>query len=295
MIQRKADGIEMGNRVGYLGPKGTFTEYATVKLMPEREHVPFPTIPECLDAVAEGRVDYAVVPLENAIEGSVNLTIDYLIHEQPLPIVGEVIVPITQHLMVHPQNREKWDEISDVYSHSHAIAQCHQFFHRNMPAVKLHYMNSTGRAAAFVQEHPNSPIAAVGNEFAAQEYGLEVVKRNIHDFNNNHTRFIVVARNDVEIAASGEVKPSYKTTLMITLGDDYSGALHQVLSAFSWRKLNLSKIESRPTKTGLGNYFFIIDVEMKLDGVLIPGVKAELEALGCKVTILGSYPSYLFQ
>ncbi|WP_245680541.1 prephenate dehydratase [Bacillus marinisedimentorum] len=294
MTDRKADGEEMGNRVGFLGPKGTFTEYATVQLMRDREHVPFPTIPECLDAVAEGSVDYAVVPLENAIEGSVNLTIDYLIHEQPLPIVGEVIVPITQHLMVHPQNEGKWDKISDVYSHSHAIAQCHQFFHRNMPVVNLHYMNSTGLAAAFVKEHPDRCIAAVGNEFAAKEYGLEVVKRNIHDFNNNHTRFMVVARKDTEIASTA-VKPSYKTTLMVTLGDDYSGALHQVLSAFSWRKLNLSKIESRPTKTGLGNYFFIIDVEMKLDGVLIPGVKAELEALGCRVTILGSYPSYFFR
>src|SRR5690606_2244665 len=115
---------------------------------------------------------------------------------------------------------------------------------------------------------------------------------DIHDFNHNHTRFIVLSKKAVSLQEGGEAFLGSKTTVMVTLPADRAGALHQVLSAFAWRKMNLSKIESRPMKTGLGNYFFIIDVDMKQDDVLIPGVVAELEALDCKVKILGSYPSF---
>ncbi|OEH91476.1 prephenate dehydratase [Bacillus solimangrovi] len=282
-------------KVGYLGPKGTFTKLAVKEVFPDEQALPFQTIPACIDAVQFGDVDFSVVPLENAIEGSVNLTIDYLIHEQQIPIVGEIIVPIRQHLMVHQHNISDWSNIKEVYSHSHAIAQCHQFLHREMPDVDFQYTKSTGAAAEFVKDNPQLMVAAIGNELAAKEYGLEIVKHNIHDYENNHTRFVVLNRFGKEVNSSAIEKKGDRTTLMITLPSDYAGALHQVLSAFSWRKLNLSKIESRPMKTGLGNYFFIVDVEMKMDDVLLPGVKAELEALGCTVNVLGSYPFYLVE
>ena len=121
-----------------------------------------------------------------------------------------------------------------------------------------------------------------------------IVKRDIHDFDYNHTRFVVLSEKNLDFQSiSGS--SHYKTTFMITLPSDQAGALHQVLSAFAWRKINLSKIESRPMKTGIGNYFFIIDIDMKLDEVLIPGAIAELEALGFGVKILGSYPSYMVE
>ncbi|MGG3560491.1 prephenate dehydratase [Neobacillus rhizosphaerae] len=280
-------------KVGFLGPKATFTELAVKKVFPGFDLMPYRTIPESMDALVAKEVDLAVVPIENALEGSVNITLDYLTHVVQVPIVGEITLPIKQHLMVHPSNAENWMEVSKIYSHSHAIAQCHKFLHNQFKGIPYEAVSSTAAAAQFVRERPELKSAAIANELAANEYGLSIVKRNIHDFDYNHTRFVVLTEADFDFTAlSGSTH--YKTTLMVTLpADDQAGALHQVLSAFAWRKLNLSKIESRPMKTGIGNYFFIIDIEMKLDEVLIPGAMAELEALGCGVSLLGSYPSVM--
>jgi prephenate dehydratase len=279
-------------KVGFLGPKATFTELAVKKVFPGLELEPYRTIPESMDAVVSEKVDIAVVPVENALEGSVNITLDYLTHVVQLPIVGEITIPIKQHLMVHPANAENWREVTKVFSHSHAIAQCHKFLHNQLKDVPFESVNSTAAAAKMVMDQPELNVAAIANELAAKEYGLAIVERNIHDFDYNHTRFVVLSERALDFEGiSGS--SHYKTTLMVTLPTDKAGTLHMVLSAFAWRKINLSKIESRPMKTGIGNYFFIIDLEMKLDEVLIPGAMAELEALGCGVTLLGSYPSVM--
>ncbi|WLR44073.1 prephenate dehydratase [Bacillus carboniphilus] len=279
-------------KVGYLGPEATFTHLAVTKFMPKTvEAIPYLTIPQCMDAVANKKVDVGVVPLENAIEGSVNLTIDYLIHEQPLSLIGEMILPINQHLMVHPDNRNQLDKVEQIYSHSHAIAQCHRFIHENFPNVDIHYTNSTSADAQFVFNHPESKIAAIANELSSYKYDLHIVKENIHDYHENHTRFAVLNVEQKDPLCLFKENKT-KTTLAVMLPeDDHSGALHLVLSAFAWRKLNLTKIESRPMKTKLGNYFFIIDIDQGMDVVLIPGAIAELEALGCKVKLIGSYPT----
>lgn len=285
-------GREVFLRVGFLGPRATFTDIAVREIFPDSASVPFLTIPECMDAVSEGEVDYAVVPLENALEGSVNITLDYLIHEADLLIVGELTAPIQQHFMVNPENRERWEQVEVICSHSHAIAQCHKFLHNEFKGVRCENHTSTAAAAQFVKKHPEINAAAIGNELAAKEYGLEIVKANVHDYDHNHTRFVVLANQANHFPMNEKCFRGYKTSVMITLPSDQPGTLHQVLSAFSWRKLNLSKIESRPMKTGLGNYFFIVDIQMKMDDILIPGVIAELEALGCSVKKLGSYPSF---
>ncbi|WP_243386183.1 prephenate dehydratase [Bacillus kexueae] len=282
-------------KVSYLGPKATFTHLAVTSFFsPEVECIPYPTIPSNMDAVENGDVDLAIVPIENALEGSVNLTVDYLIHEKPLFIVGEIIAPIEQHLMVHPTRKDEWEKIERIYSHSHAIAQCHQFLHRVFPNAAYDYATSTGAAAKHIHDHPEDNMAVIANELAAKEYHLHIVKRNIHDYHHNHTRFILLyPKQEFSVPCMKEIeKTGDKTTLVITLPSNHAGSLHQVLSAFSWRKLNMSKIESRPMKTGLGEYLFIIDIEEKMDDVLIPGAIAELEALGCSVKVLGSYPSY---
>ncbi|WP_368659566.1 prephenate dehydratase [Metabacillus halosaccharovorans] len=284
-------------RVGFLGPRATFTHLAVQSYFGEEiEQIAYSTIPQCIDAVAEGEIDLAVVPTENALEGSVNLTIDYLIHEQPLYIVGEIVSPIEQHFMVHPANKEAWRNVSRVYSHSHAIAQCHKFLHKSFKGITYDYATSTGAAAQYVKNNPEELVAAIANKLAAKEYGLEIVQPNIHDYHYNHTRFAIVHPSvDGKYASKKLTAEKEKTTLMVTLPSDQSGALHQVLSAFTWRKLNLSKIESRPMKTGLGNYFFIIDIDMRVDEVLIPGAIAELEALGCGVKLLGTYEAYFIR
>ncbi|MEH6993641.1 prephenate dehydratase [Neobacillus drentensis] len=281
-------------KIGFLGPKATFTELAVKKVFHGFELEAYRTIPESMDAVVSKKVDLAVVPIENTLEGTVNITIDYLTHVVQLPIVGEITIPIKQHLMVHPDNRENWQNVQKVYSHSHAIAQCHKFLHTQFHGTPHESISSTAAAAKMVMDHPELNVAAIANELAAEEYGLSIVQRNIHDFDHNHTRFFVLSEKGLdfeELSGSSH----YKTTLMVTLPTDKAGTLHMVLSAFAWRKINLSKIESRPMKTGIGNYFFIIDLEMKLDEVLIPGAMAELEALGCGVTFLGSYPSKMIE
>lgn len=279
-------------QVAFLGPEASFTHLASKVLFQDDQLIPIRTIPECIEAVASGKMDIAVVPIENTLEGTVSLTIDYLFHEVDVQVIASILVPIEQHLMVHPANAEKWEKISTIYSHPHALAQCHKYLYYRFGKVPLEQSTSTASAAKYVSENEQACIAAIGNTSAAVEYGLKIVEQNIHDFHFNHTRFFVLSKNNKTIQQAGHTS-QVKTTIMLTLPkDDRSGALHQVLSVFAWRKLNLSKIESRPLKTGLGQYFFIIDI-LEDDRVpMMRGAMEELAALGCEVKSLGSYYTY---
>lgn len=278
--------------VAYLGPEASFTHLATKAMFKDELLIPTRTIPECIEAVTKGKVDIAVVPLENALEGTVPLTIDYLFHEADVYVIAEIRTPIHQHLMVHPKNEKNWEEIKTVYSHPHALAQCHKYLYYRFGKVPLEQSTSTAAAAKFVSEHEEICIAAIGNSSAASEYGLSIVEHNIHDFHFNHTRFFVLSKSNHSVQVPGHID-QIKTTVMITLPkDDRSGALHQVLSVFAWRQLNLSKIESRPLKTGLGQYFFIMDVLEDERKPMMIGAMEELKALGCEVKSLGSYNTY---
>ncbi|MFC4409910.1 prephenate dehydratase [Chungangia koreensis] len=282
MVEKKWE-----TRVGYLGPEASFTNIAAKNFFKDGWLLPYATIPECIEAVSLGELEYAVVPLENTLEGTVTLTIDYLFHEADLSVNAEILSPIEQHLMVHPANAEDWEEIKDVYSHPHALAQCYKYlFYRG---IRQHQYASTAAAAKFVSENKELQIASIGNRLSAKKYGLVVVQENIHDFHKNHTRFLVLSKDKKILDHEGSSKTP-KTTFMLTLPvDDRSGALHQVLSVFAWRRLNLTKIESRPLKTGLGNYFFVLDVMEDESHPMMNGAVEELQALGCKVKSLGTY------
>lgn len=279
-------------KISYLGPKGTFTKMAVDALFPDEEAYSYATIPQCMDAVANGEMDYCVVPVENTIEGTVPITMDYLIHQVKLPIIGEIVIPIRQHLLTN--KKLALHDIEAVYSHSHAIAQCHQFLHTQLPQATTHATSSTGTAAEMVAAM-EEPAAAIGNELAAKEFGLTILQEDIHDYANNHTRFFVLAKQKTNIPLTIGSGDQRKTSLYVTLPHDYAGALHQVLAAFAWRKINMSKIESRPMKTGLGNYFFIMDVSCEAEDILFQGVQQELAALGCDLTVLGSYPIHQYK
>ncbi len=282
---------QWGKRIAYLGPEASFTFLATKGLFPGEWLIPCTTIPECIEAVAEDKVDLAVVPIENALEGSVPLTIDYLFHEVDLFAVAEIQSKIQQHLMVHPTHAADWQEIEAIYSHPHALAQCHKFLHYNLGKVPLHQYSSTAAAAKLVAESPEQRIAAIGNDSAAEKYNLTIVERNIHDFHFNHTRFFVLSKHNLRLPQE-ESTGHPKTTFMLTLPADVSGSLHQILSVFAWRKLNLSKIESRPLKTGLGDYFFVVDIMADEHEPMMRGAVEELRALGCSVKSLGTYYTY---
>lgn len=283
---------KLEQKIAYLGPEASFTYLATKGLFPNDRLIPYTTIPECIEAVSEGKVDLAVVPIENALEGSVTVTVDYLFHEVNLFVVAELLSKIQQHLMVHKAQVENWHNIEEIYSHPHALAQCHKYFYYRFSGVPLRQYSSTSAAAKLVADNPDKCIAAVGNASAAEKYDLEIVERNIHDFHFNHTRFFVLSKENTKIV-NRKTDENLKTTFMIKLPSDVSGALHQVLSVFAWRKINLSKIESRPLKTGLGDYFFIIDVLADEEEVMMKGAIEELKALGCTVKSLGTYYTYL--
>lgn len=279
--------------VAYLGPEASFTHVAATHLFGTEGLIPQPTIPDCIEAVAEGRVAYAIVPLENALEGSVPLTVDYLFHGSDLFINAEISIPIEQHLLVHEAQKNALESLESIQSHPHALAQCHKFLQYHYRRVPLIQTTSTAAAAKHLSEHPELKVAAIGNRLAAEKYHLHIAEENIHDFHFNHTRFIVVSlrKGFLEQAGTGTTP---KTTLMIRLPeDDRSGMLHKILSVFAWRRLNLSKIESRPLKTGLGNYFFIIDVMEDEHHPMMKGAMEELAALDCTVRSFGSYYPFI--
>lgn len=279
-------------RIAYLGPEASFTYLATKGLYPNDWHVPYASIPECIEAVSEGKVDLAVVPVENALEGSVPLTVDYLFHEANLYVTAEVLSKIQQHLLVNKKYKDTWRELTEVYSHPHALAQCHKYLFYNLGKVAQMPYGSTAAAAKFVSETTDRCIGAIGNASAAEKYNLHIAEQNIHDFHFNHTRFFVLSKQNV-MHGLVPLQAQPKTTFMVTLPTDVSGALHQVLSVFAWRKLNLSKIESRPLKTGLGDYFFIVDILADEKEPMMKAAIEELHALGCKVKSLGTYFTYM--
>lgn len=281
-------------KLAFLGPHGTFSEEAarSLPIPDEIEYVPQGSIIEAIEAVWNDKVDLGVVPMENSIEGTVNSTLDWLIHQVDLPILAELALPISQHLMVAKREQPlAFSDIEKILSHPHAVAQCHRFIKEHLPHATVEYVNSTALAAKMVSEQPDQPWAAIATRLTTQIYPLECAQPNIEDFSNNYTRFVMVGKEPVQLPPSAVEK----TTILVTLPEDFPGALYQVLAAFAWRKVNLSRIESRPTKRGLGSYYFIIDIEQRMDDVLLPGAFAEIEALGCQIRQLGTYPLYMHQ
>lgn len=283
---------QWGKRIAYLGPEASFTYLATKGLFEKEWLIPQTSIPDCISAVSDGKVDLAVVPVENALEGSVPLTIDYLFHEADLFVTAEIQSKIQQHLLVNPKYKNNWrEQLTAVYSHPHALAQCHKYLLYNLSGVPQNQYSSTAAAAKLVSEQEDECIAAIGNKSAAERYELHIAEQNVHDFHFNHTRFFVLSKHNLRLPQE-EATSGPKTTFMITLPVDRSGALHQVLSVFAWRRLNLSKIESRPLKTGLGDYFFIVDIAADEHEPMMRGAVEELHALGCSVKSLGTYYTY---
>ncbi|PIC83886.1 prephenate dehydratase [Sporosarcina sp. P1] len=278
--------------VAYLGPEASFTHIAASDLFGMEGLTPRPTIPDCIEAVTQGHVAYAVVPLENALEGSVPLTIDYLFNSEELFITAEISTPIEQHMLVNKTQIDHLDELDSIQSHPHALAQCHKFLQYRYRGIPLIQTTSTAAAAKMISEQPELRVAAIGNRLAAETYGLHIAEENIHDFHFNHTRFVVLSLRKEKLEHSRHAS-SMKTTLMVKLPeDDRPGMLHQILSVFSWRRLNLSKIESRPLKTGLGHYFFIIDINESEEHPMMKGAMEELDALGCTARSFGTYYVY---
>ena len=274
-------------RVAYLGPAGTFSEDALRAAVGEAEiaAVPAPTVYEAIRTVAEGEADRALVPFENSIEGAVRGTLDTLAFEAPaVTIVGEHDHPIRNSLIareVLPLER-----IEVVLSHPQASAQCARFIREQLPGADVRAAASTAEAVREVGA-TSEPWAALGAASASRIYGCVVLREGVEDTPDNVTRFVWIAPGSTRPAGDGP----WRTTLVFSeLGPDHPGALVEALSEFSSREVNLTRIESRPLRRGLGRYMFFIDIEGAAGE---PVVAEAIEALRGKaesVRILGSYP-----
>ncbi|MNK25540.1 Prephenate dehydratase [compost metagenome] len=280
-------------KIAFLGPEASFTQLTATQLFPNDELIPKSNILDCFLAVQNNEVDKAVVPLENSIEGTVSMTLDYLYQTPEIKIEAEAVMPIAHHLMIHP-SQENQDLIEKIYSHPQALAQSFHSLNKNYPEVPKQEFASTAAAAKRVSENPERKIAAVANKFAAELYGLKILNENIHDVEENHTRFIIISKTENSYENHLE-SIGKKTAMLITLPQDHAGGLHQVLSVFAWRNMNLSKIESRTLKTKLGNYFFFVTVVGGWDYVLYINSVDELKAIGADVKFLGNYKEFLLE
>jgi prephenate dehydratase len=266
-------------RVGYLGPEGSFSHEA-VTTLDNVEPVAYASLEDLLAGVADGSVDQGLVPLENALEGTVSATIDGLVFDYDLVILQEIVLPIHLHLLARPE--VALEEIKSVRSYVHALAQVRGFLHeRGLDSVQT---TSTSQAARDVAES-SEPWGAVGSALAGEIFGLRVVVADIEDHPDNATRFVRVGR-EVVAAPTGHDR----TTIVCFQDADRPGTLYAILGRFAARDLNLTKLESRPTKRGLGDYCFVIEFEGHVADDVVADCLSDLQAHLARVKFLGSYP-----
>ncbi|MHB2028196.1 MAG: prephenate dehydratase [Acidimicrobiales bacterium] len=265
--------------VGFLGPEGSFSHEAVTSLVGV-EPVACTSLEDLLGAVAEGSLDRGLVPLENALEGTVAATIDGLVFDHELTIIQEIVLPIHLHLLARPGIT--LDQVTNVRSYVHALAQVRTFLHQH--GLSSEQTTSTSRAAKDVAAS-REPWAAVGSALAGELFGLAVIAPDIEDHPGNATRFVLVAR-DIVAAPTGHDR----TTIVCFQDADRPGSLYAILGRFAARDINLTKLESRPTKRGLGDYCFVIEFEGHVADDVVADCLGDLQAHLARVKFLGSYP-----
>ncbi|MHB8657494.1 MAG: prephenate dehydratase [Solirubrobacteraceae bacterium] len=280
-------------RVAYLGPPGTFSEEALIEAGISEQLCPVPvaTIYDAVMSVHDGEVDYALVPIENSVEGAVNATLDTLaIDAQDVSIVAELVHPIRECLIA--RGRLALDEIETIVSHSQPLGQCARFLRTELSRAVVMAAPSTADAVRMVSEH-DGPWAALGNRLAAERYGCQVLRTGVEDVADNETRFVWLAPTGTPPGRPAVIPATrWKTAVVFWgQGSEAPGWLVSCLSEFAGRGVNLTRIESRPRKIGLGQYMFFVDLEGTLqDGSVreaLDGVRAQVEVL----RVLGCFPA----
>ncbi len=269
-------------KIGYLGPKGTFSQEALKKYTGQIDHiaVDFPSIPELLLAVQSKTVDEAVVPIENSIEGAVNVTMDMIAQEVDLLIKAELVLPVREHLLV--KKGTALADIRCVLSHPQPLGQCRRFLTGRLPRAETKAVYSTAAAAEEVARGTGD-CAAIGSMTAAEVYGLEIAEKDIQDQDNNHTRFIAVGRTDAERTGRDRTSVAFST-------EDKPGSLYRILDIFNLWDINMSRIESRPAKNRLGRYIFFVDLIGHRDDDDLKDALTMVKKKTSFFKFLGSYP-----
>lgn len=269
------------SKVGYLGPKGTFTEIAAQEYRGSvDEYLPYCDIKGLVKSLVEEEIDRAVVPIENSLQGAVTLTLDLLL-KYDLMIKEEVIIPITHSLLVN-EGIKDLTRLDHIVSHPQALAQCRSFIDSSLDC-KLHTAESTAEAIQKVAE-AGPGWGAVGNYHAADYYNLAVLKEDIQDSEENWTRFVILANED-NIPTGND-----KTSIICSPKDDHPGALYEILREFATREINLTRIESRPARKMIGDYIFFIDFIGHRKYESIRKALSNVEEIVAWMKLLGSYP-----
>ena len=280
--------------VGYFGPPGTFTHEAAVRAtagVQAPQLVPIATIHDAVIAVRDGEVERAIVPIENSIEGAVNATLDTLaVEASEVSILAEVVLPISQCLIARSQLAH--GEIELVVSHPQATGQCRDYLRTRLPGAAIQAASSTAEAVRVVAEH-DGPWAALGNRLAAELYGCPILDADVQDAADNETRFVWLgtAASAPGLPAAPDAPASKTAIVFYGAGSEAPGWLVACLSELSSRGVNMTRIESRPRKIGLGSYMFFVDLE---GAATDPAVAAALIGLRARVEVLrvlGSFPA----
>ena len=274
--------LEQPLRVAYLGPPGTFSHAAVAKHFGEFAHAePATTIDEVFRAAESGQVDYAVVPVENSTEGAVGRTLD-LMCQTPLIICGEIKLRVRQNLLA---NVAAVADVTRVYSHAQSLAQCVQWLAAHLPAVPRVAVASNAEAARLAAAEPGA--AAIAGQIAAAIYGLDVLVPHIEDEPNNTTRFWVLGRQQVPPSGKDE-------TSLVMSTPNRPGSLHDLLGPFAKHGVSMSRLESRPARTGLWEYLFFIDLVGHQTDAPVAAAIAELRVKAPFLKLLGSYPAAVY-
>ena len=273
----------MSIKYAYLGPAGTFTEAALLKIAASDDQlIAYANVTAALDAVRKGECNKALVPIENSVEGVVARTLDELAIGEPLVITAETTLPVTFSLMTL-ENKDPKD-IKSIATHPHAESQCRSFIAKNYPNAQVIETVSTAAAAKGLSKGDYD--AAIGAAIAAKNYQLKIIAQDIGDNSNAVTRFVVVEKPDKLPAATGKDR----TSLAVFIAIDHAGALLEILNEFAKHEVNLSFIQSRPTGSQLGHYHFIIDAEGHMEDKPVAAALAGLRESCEDIRFLGSYP-----
>jgi len=278
--------VPAATRVGFMGPHGTFTEQALLSQpdLAAADTRPFDSIPDVLNGLVTGEVDLGFVPIENAIEGAVNVTQDALAFDLDLRIQREVVLDVQLNLLALPGT--ELADIHTVVSFPVAVAQCRSFLREHIPDAEIQAATSTAEAARQVGEQRLEGVATISNPLAAELYGLEAIAEAVEDHTGNQTRFLLLAREGVPGPTGHD-----KTSVVVFQRANEPGSLLAILHEFAARNIDLSRLESRPTRRVLGDYCFLLDFEGHIGDEVVADCLRDLKMKQGDIKFLGSYPA----
>lgn len=275
-------------KIAYLGPAGTYTDEASHAFahkldLTSPEFVACNSFDEIFDNIERGKCDLGVVPTENSLEGAVTATLDNFAFKNAVNIIGEQILDIHHSLLLHPE--ADLSDVTTIASHPQGLAQCRRYIEKHLPGRKLLTTSSTAESARLAAEDMH--IAGIANSFAAELYGAKIHEQAIEDHAGNQTSFALLAKPGASPLSKGT---KYKTSLALFLKENEAGALLMILSEFAYANIDLTKIQSRPTKQALGEYMFFIDFEGSTNDLKVQTALNCLRLKLREVKVLGSYP-----